>query len=129
MTPLPLIDSDLPETLAPMYGRTGGVVWPIDLGIDVVDPPPGGALPIRVLHVINGEHYAGAERVQDLLSAALPEFGFEVVFAAVKPDQFKSRRRHQNTPLFETPMAGRFDVRQAWEIAEIARRQNCSIIH
>ena len=29
-----------------------------------------------VLHVINGEHYAGAERVQDLLAKRLPEFGF-----------------------------------------------------
>ena len=27
---------------------------------------------IRVLHVINGEHYAGAERVQDLLAKRLP---------------------------------------------------------
>jgi len=24
----------------------------------------------RILHVINGEHYSGAERVQDLLAAA-----------------------------------------------------------
>jgi glycosyltransferase involved in cell wall biosynthesis len=104
-------------------------MWPIDLGVDVADRADEGDRPTRVLHVINGEHYAGAERVQDLLSAALPEFGFEVVFAAVKPDQFKTRRRHQNTPLFETPMGGRFDVRPAWDIAEIARTQNCSIIH
>ena len=32
----------------------------------------------RVLHLINGEHYSGAERVQDLLAIRLPEFGFEV---------------------------------------------------
>ena len=27
---------------------------------------------MRVLHLINGEHYAGAERVQDLLASAYP---------------------------------------------------------
>jgi glycosyltransferase involved in cell wall biosynthesis len=129
MTRIPLLDSDLPETLAPIYGREGVGTWPIDLGLGVGDESSEGGPPARVLHVINGEHYAGAERVQDLLSAALPEFGYEVVFAAVKPDQFGPRRRHQNTPLFETPMRGRADIRPAWDIAEIARRQHCSIIH
>src|SRR5262249_38809269 len=38
------------------------------------------AATIRVLHVINGEHYAGAERVQDLLALRLPEFGVEASF-------------------------------------------------
>ncbi|MCA9164720.1 MAG: hypothetical protein KDA62_17135, partial [Planctomycetales bacterium] len=42
---------------------------------------------VRVLHVINGEHYSGAERVQDLLAARLPEFGFDAGFACVKPDR------------------------------------------
>jgi glycosyltransferase involved in cell wall biosynthesis len=128
MPRIPLIDNDLPETLAPMYGGTGVGMWPIDLGVvnagDSRDAPP-----VRVLHVINGEHFAGAERVQDLLAAALPQFGVEVVFAAVKPDQFRARRRHQDTPLFDTPMRGRFDIRPAWDLAEIARSQNCSIIH
>jgi hypothetical protein len=39
---------------------------------------PGGSdrqIAGRVLHVVNGEHYAGAERVQDLLGGALPWFG------------------------------------------------------
>ncbi len=31
---------------------------------------------LGVIHVINGEHYSGAERVQDLLAQRLPEFGF-----------------------------------------------------
>lgn len=84
---------------------------------------------IRVLQVINGEHYAGAERVQDLLAAALPEFGFETVFAAVKPDQFPLRRKNRGAPLFETPMRGKFDLRPARELAEIAKRENCELIH
>ena len=33
---------------------------------DAATPPPVAVT--RVLHVINGEHYSGAERVQDLLA-------------------------------------------------------------
>ena len=47
---------------------------------------------MRVLHVINGEHYSGAERVQDLLALGLPEFGFEVGFACLKPGRFAAMR-------------------------------------
>lgn len=101
---------------------------------DVAAPPPEAersdlGRKIRVLHVINGEHYAGAERVQDLLAAALPEFGFEAIFAAVKPDQFPLRRKNRSAPLYETPMHGKFDLRAARQIAAIAARENCELIH
>ena len=46
-------------------------------------PEPDPRSPARVLHVINGEHYSGAERVQDLLAMRLREFGYEVGFACV----------------------------------------------
>jgi hypothetical protein len=35
----------------------------------------------KVLHLINGEFYAGAERVQDLLALQLGPCGFAVSFA------------------------------------------------
>lgn len=82
-----------------------------------------------VLHIVNGEHYAGAERVQDLLGATLPSFGFRPVFAAVKPDQFGKRRHYRTAPLLETPMKGRFDLRPAKALADIIRRERCQIIH
>ena len=53
----------------------------------------------RVLHLINGEYYAGAERVQDLLAANLAEFGYEVGFACIKPDQFDACREFKRAPL------------------------------
>src|SRR5688572_4459141 len=59
---------------------------------------------IRVLHVINGEHYSGAERVQDLLAEALPDLGFEVGFACVKPGRFPEARRYRDARLYEMPM-------------------------
>ena len=37
----------------------------------------------KVLHVINGEHFSGAERVQQLLGKRLPQFGFAAEFACV----------------------------------------------
>lgn len=84
---------------------------------------------IRVLHVINGQHYAGAERVQDLLALRLPEFGFEVAFAAVKPGLFGVRRQSQKTPLYQTPMRNRLDLRPAWRLARIVREEGCRLIH
>ena len=100
-----------------------------DVGPTPVAKPGDSGRKIRVLQVINGEHYAGAERVQDLLAAALPEFGFEVIFAAVKPDQFPLRRKNKDAPLHEMPMRGRFDLRPAKQLAEIARREDCELIH
>ncbi len=83
----------------------------------------------RVLHLINGEHYAGAERVQDLLAQCLPEYGFEVVFACVKPRRFAELRQSQNTPLYNLPMRNRLDLGVAGKIAGIVRREKCALIH
>ena len=44
------------------------------------------------LHLINGEHYSGAERVQDLLAKQLPRYGCEVGFVCVKPRRFPNAR-------------------------------------
>lgn len=84
---------------------------------------------VRVLHLINGEHYAGAERVQDLLGLRLPEFGFEVGFACVKPDKFGPRRKSQHAPLHETPMGRRYDLRAAWSVVRIVRKHGYKLIH
>ena len=72
----------------------------------------------RVLHLINGEHFAGAERVQDLLAMALPVFGFQADFACLKPGKFADVR-HSNSDLFELNMKSSFDLMVA----------NLSLIH
>ena len=51
--------------------------------------------PVRVLQLINGEHYSGAERVQDLLALKLAEFGFETGFVCLKPGRFAAMRESQ----------------------------------
>ncbi len=83
----------------------------------------------RVLHLINGEHYSGAERVQDLLALALPRLGYEVGFACLKPVKFPTNRRSVNSPLFETPMRSRLDWGCVWRIAEICREHGYSVLH
>ena len=84
---------------------------------------------VRVLHVINGEHYAGAERVQDLLAQRLPDFDIDVAIACIKPDRFPTDRHCQATPLFSLPMRSRFDLRPAWRLARLVRAQRFDIIH
>jgi len=85
--------------------------------------------PVRVLHVITGEHYAGAERVQDLLALRLPELGFEVAFACVKPGVFPEVRRARQAALYRFPMRLRGDLRPAWSIARLVRRGGFSLVH
>jgi glycosyltransferase involved in cell wall biosynthesis len=81
-----------------------------------------------VLHVINGQYFAGAERVQDLLAQRLPAEGFHVGFACVKPGQFASSRRN-SAPLYNVPMANRDDIRAAAGIARIAQAGRYRLIH
>jgi glycosyltransferase involved in cell wall biosynthesis len=96
---------------------------------DVGERPSLDTAVCRVLHVINGEHYAGAERVQDLLAQSLPRFGFEAGFACIKPGQFAELRRAQNTPLYKMPMRNRIDLRVALKIARLVRLERYSLIH
>jgi glycosyltransferase involved in cell wall biosynthesis len=105
-------------------------------GLEVVEPDRvgggqnavGGDV-VRVLHVINGEYYSGAERVQDLLAARLPEFGYEVGFVCVRPGRFAADRQTQEVPLFPMPMRGRCDPRPIWNIARLIRREGYQLLH
>jgi len=82
----------------------------------------------RVLHLINGEHFAGAERVQDLLAMALPQFGFEVGFACVKADRFPNVRR-SDVPLYELKMRNKLDVLCYRQVAKLVRNEKYKVIH
>ena len=83
----------------------------------------------RVLHVINGEHYSGAERVQDLLAERLPNEGFDVGFACLKPGKFPLSRKSQGAPLYRLPMRSRLDLRTAASMARIIRRERYVLVH
>ena len=83
---------------------------------------------IRALHVINGEYYSGAERVQDLLGLALPELDVQVGFACVKPDKF-DRARESDAPLFNVEMNSRFDLTAIRSLRQIAVDGRYNILH
>jgi len=84
---------------------------------------------VKVLHLINGEHYSGAERVQDLLAECLPDHGFEVGFACVKPLHFEQRRSYREAVIYETRMKHRFDLSVARKIAKLATENDYAILH
>ena len=83
---------------------------------------------LRVLHVINGEHFSGAERVQDLLAQCLPKTGYEVGFACVKPDRFDDARESK-TPIFDVPMNSRFDLTAIRKLRQIVVDGDYRILH
>ena len=82
----------------------------------------------KVLHLINGEHFSGAERVQDLLAMRLPEFGFEVGFVCLKANKFP-RVRESKTELFELEMKSRFDIFRSSEVVRIAKDHGYQVLH
>lgn len=84
---------------------------------------------MRILHVINGELYSGAERVQDLLALRLRDYGFEVGFACIKPDKFPGRRMARDAPLHLVPMRSRFDLGCGIELARIVRAEGYKLVH
>jgi glycosyltransferase involved in cell wall biosynthesis len=82
----------------------------------------------RVLYIISGEFFAGAERVQDLLALRLPDYGYEVDFACLKRGKFPVCRASV-VPLFETTMKSKFDLVPAWEIARIVKQNGYALLH
>lgn len=87
------------------------------------------AATVRVLHLINGEHYSGAERVQDLLALRLPDEGFDVTFACVKPGRFAEARRSQQSPLLDVPMRSRIDLSCVSRLARLLRADGFQLLH
>ncbi|MBI2477580.1 MAG: glycosyltransferase [Planctomycetia bacterium] len=81
------------------------------------------------MHVINGEHYSGAERVQDLLGQHLPACGYEAAFACVKPGRFSDRRQDRVSPIYDLPMTSRIDIRVARELSDIIRKEQYALVH
>lgn len=96
---------------------------------ETVAVPAAPTSSIFALHLVNGEHYSGAERVQDLLARQLPHFGCEVGFACVKPQRFPNARETKTAPLVEMPMRGRFDLRIVKQIERLCRDEGYQLIH
>ena len=98
--------------------------------LDTAKPSPNSVAvdTVKVLHLINGEHFSGAERVQDLLATALPEFGYEVGFVCLKPKKFPEVRTSE-TQLFNLDMKSKFDFGCFKRIVQLARENDYQILH
>jgi len=99
--------------------------------IELATPPRPQSIettPAKILHLINGEHFSGAERVQDLLALALPKFGYEVEFACLKPGKFPTAR-HSQSQLHELPMRSRFDWGCVNRLKQLLKEREISLIH
>src|SRR5690242_10956974 len=103
--------------------------FPTSLAPIFVAPASAGTITGRVLHVINGEHYSGAERVQDLLAGRLPQSGFEVAFACLKPGRFETMRSSRNAHVINVPMGSRLDLQPARKLARLVRSEGFSLMH
>lgn len=92
---------------------------------------------IRVLHVVNGEHFSGAERVQSHLGRCLPEHGVIADFACVKPGRFADMLDERcKLSIGETwghghriAMRSRFDLFAAKRLAKIVDQGGYQLMH
>jgi glycosyltransferase involved in cell wall biosynthesis len=83
----------------------------------------------RVLHLVNGQHSAGAERVQDLLAGMLPSYGYEPGFVTLKNGVFEASRKHREAPLVCMPMRSMFDIGVANQVAAYALENDYQLLH
>lgn len=84
----------------------------------------------RALFLINGEHYAGAERVQDLLALHLPTFGWSVDFVCLKRGVFGQMRQAVDRPVAAVWKRSRLDViRPIRQVTRILRDSSYALVH
>ncbi|MEM6979117.1 MAG: glycosyltransferase family 4 protein [Planctomycetota bacterium] len=107
------------------------------LAEDASDQSLGATTTAQVLHVVNGEHFSGAERVQAHLGHCLPTFGITADFACVKPGRFADRLDQQSDQpqphrwgrCWRTPMRHRFDRSVVTRVAAIVREHQYDLLH
>lgn len=109
--------------------RLGSVAAPVQSAAPAGQQGAASFRSLRILHVINGEHYSGAERVQDLLALRLAAQGCAVSFACLKQGRFATERQAVHAPLYPLRMRGRLDVRPARELARLVRAQAFDLLH
>lgn len=63
------------------------------------------------------------------MAGTLPELGFEVGLACVKPGRFPEVRKYREVPLYCVPMRSRLDFRAAGRLVRIIRREGYQLLH
>jgi glycosyltransferase involved in cell wall biosynthesis len=84
---------------------------------------------LSVLHLINGEHFSGAERVQQLLGKRLPECGISIDFACLKPGKFLQMSDLPPDSIFSVHMKGRLDRDVANRVGNLVKAGDYDLLH
>ncbi len=84
---------------------------------------------INVLHVINGEHFSGAERVQQNLGLHLEQFGYTSHFACVKPNKFPEVCGLPAERVHSAAMSSRFDLRAIDRVCDVVAATKSCLLH
>ena len=100
-------------------------------GVTGSETTPAETPPIRVLHLVNGEHFAGAERVQSHLGRCLPALGVDADFLSLKPGRFTDRleshpdwgRSHR------AAMRNRFDIGVIRRTTDLIANHQYDLLH
>ena len=87
------------------------------------------ATTLSVLHLINGEHFSGAERVQQLLGKQLPSCGVATDFACLKPGKFVEFCDLPPDSVFSVHMRKRFDLGVVERICNLVRASQYDLLH
>jgi glycosyltransferase involved in cell wall biosynthesis len=90
---------------------------------------PSPAIELRSLHLINGEHFSGAERVQQLLGRCLPEFGVDANFVCLKQGKFPELCGLKDEQVTTIGMKSRFDLSIVRRIAKHAQTIQTDVLH
>lgn len=109
-----------------------GTENPVDPALSTPFTEERFAKTIRVLHVVNGEHFAGAERVQSHLGRCLPKYGVRTDFACVKPGRFADAVDSAESKwgvAHRVPMQNRFDLSVVKRLAQTARSGGYDLLH
>lgn len=84
---------------------------------------------MHVIHLINGEYYSGAERVQDLLAMLLPKSECAVTLGCLKPGIFAEKCACERSIIVDFPMGLKFNLFPACRIVRFIKENNVDLIH
>jgi len=90
---------------------------------------PGKPRALKILQLINGEYFGGAERIQEKLIKSINKDKFEVSYASLLSGNFTNRLRQENVQGYSVHMKNRLDISVIPRLAGIIRKENIDIIH
>ncbi len=104
---------------------------PTNVGNETIDSGQSKSVvsTVPVLHIINGEHFSGAERVQQLLGQCLESNHFAATFACLKQGKFPQLSGLPRKAIKLAPMHYRCDLGVVREVEQILRDGEHRLIH